>query len=40
MRNLIFLGFGIFFGAILTKAEVVSWFEIQEMFLFEARNFT
>jgi hypothetical protein len=27
-----YLGFGIIFGIILTKAEVVSWWRIQEMF--------
>ncbi len=27
---------GVFFGIVLTKSEVVSWFRIQEMFRFEA----
>lgn len=36
MKNLIFLGLGILFGFILTKAEVVSWFRIQEMFRFQS----
>lgn len=31
-----YLIFGIFFGIILMKSEVVSWFRIQEMFLFES----
>lgn len=31
-----YLIFGIFFGVILVKSEVVSWFRIQEMFLFES----
>ncbi|MEY3432241.1 MAG: hypothetical protein RL131_177, partial [Bacteroidota bacterium] len=30
--NLQYLAFGILFGIILIKAEVVSWFRIQEMF--------
>ncbi len=31
-----FLLLGVFFGFVLTKAEVISWFRIQEMFRFEA----
>ncbi len=27
---------GIFFGIVLTRAEVISWFRIQEMFLFDS----
>jgi hypothetical protein len=34
MKNLIYIIFGIFFGIILTKAEVISWFRIQDMFQF------
>lgn len=32
----VYLGFGILFGIVLTKAEVISWFRIQEMFRFQA----
>lgn len=35
MTNLISLIFGSVFGIILTKAEVISWFRIHKMFLFE-----
>ncbi|NBB89162.1 MAG: hypothetical protein GVX96_05200, partial [Bacteroidetes bacterium] len=28
--------FGVFFGLILVKSEVISWFRIQEMFRFDA----
>jgi uncharacterized membrane protein YedE/YeeE len=40
MRNTIFnivkfVGLGIFFGIVMTKAEVISWYRIQEMFLFD-----
>ncbi len=31
-----YLLFGLYFGFILVKSEVVSWFRIQEMFLFES----
>ena len=31
-----YLLLGIFFGIVLTKSEVVSWFRIQEMFRFQA----
>ena len=33
---LIYLGLGVFFGIVLIKSEVVSWFRIQEMFRFQA----
>lgn len=33
---LIYLGLGMFFGIVLIKSEVVSWFRIQEMFRFQA----
>ncbi len=36
MRLLKFLFLGIFFGIILSKSEVISWFRIQEMFRFQA----
>jgi len=36
MKNIKFLIYGIIFGIILTKAEVISWFRIQEMFRFQA----
>ncbi|MGF1635903.1 MAG: DUF6691 family protein [Cyclobacteriaceae bacterium] len=36
MKNLKYLFVGIFFGFVLTKAEVISWFRIQEMFRFES----
>ena len=32
MPNLVFLFAGVLFGFVLTKAEVISWFRIQEMF--------
>jgi len=31
----IYLVFGIAFGIVLTKSEVISWFRIQDMFLFK-----
>lgn len=31
-----FVGLGIYFGIVLTKSEVLSWFRIQEMFRFQA----
>jgi uncharacterized membrane protein YedE/YeeE len=31
-----YLGLGILFGVVLVKAEVVSWFRIQEMFRFQS----
>jgi uncharacterized protein len=33
---LIYLAMGIFFGIVLIKSEVVSWFRIQEMFRFQS----
>lgn len=36
MAKLKFLALGFFFGVILIKAEVISWFRIQEMFRFQA----
>ncbi len=36
MKLLKFLALGIFFGVVLTKAEIISWFRIQEMFRFQA----
>lgn len=35
MNNFISILSGILFGVILTKSEVISWFRIQKMFLFE-----
>ena len=36
MRQLFLLFTGILFGIVLTKAEVVSWYRIQEMFRFQS----
>jgi len=36
MKYLKFLLIGMYFGIILTKAEVISWFRIQEMFRFQS----
>lgn len=36
MKMLKFLLLGVIFGVVLIKAEVVSWFRIQEMFHFQA----
>ncbi len=36
MKNIKFLIIGIVFGFILVKAEVVSWYRIQEMFRFQS----
>lgn len=36
MKLLRFLLVGVLFGVILTKSEVVSWYRIQEMFLFDS----
>src|ERR1700751_4261603 len=36
MKNLKFLLLGVIFGIILIKAEVISWFRIQEMFRFQS----
>jgi uncharacterized membrane protein YedE/YeeE len=38
MRYLKFLLIGMFFGIVLTKAEVISWFRIQEMFRFQSSH--
>jgi uncharacterized protein len=35
-RNLVCLALGIYFGIVLLKSEVVSWYRIQEMFHFRA----
>jgi uncharacterized membrane protein YedE/YeeE len=34
VKNITYIIFGILFGIVLTKAEVISWFRIQEMFQF------
>lgn len=34
MKNITYIIFGILFGIVLTKAEVISWFRIQNMFQF------
>jgi uncharacterized protein len=36
LPNLKFLFAGLYFGFVLTKAEVVSWYRIQEMFRFQS----
>lgn len=36
MKNIKFLILGAFFGIVLVKAEVISWFRIQEMFRLQA----
>ena len=35
MKNFTFILFGVLFGFVLTKSEVISWFRIQEMFRFQ-----
>ncbi len=35
MKNIKFLIVGIYFGIVLVKSEVISWFRIQEMFRFQ-----
>lgn len=35
MKDIKYILFGIAFGIILTKAEVISWFRIHDMFLFK-----
>ena len=35
-RLLVYLLLGVYFGVVLTKSEVISWFRIQEMFRFDA----
>jgi uncharacterized membrane protein YedE/YeeE len=34
MKNLKFLFFGAYFGIVLTKAQVISWYKIRNMFFF------
>ena len=36
MKNIKFLFIGILFGIVLSKAEVISWFRIYEMFKFQS----
>lgn len=36
MRNIAFLVLGIVFGVTMYKAEIISWYRIQEMFRFDA----
>lgn len=36
MKYLKYLFIGIFFGILLTKSEVISWYRIQEMFRFQS----
>jgi uncharacterized membrane protein YedE/YeeE len=36
MKFLKFLITGVFFGIVLTKGQVISWYRIQEMFLFDS----
>lgn len=36
MKNPLYLFIGIYFGIVLYKTEVVSWFRIQEMFRFQS----
>ena len=35
MKNIIYMILGVFFGIILTESEVISWFRIRKMFLFQ-----
>ena len=35
MKNIVYIFPGILFGFILTNSEVISWFRIRQMFLFE-----
>ncbi|MGV8056744.1 MAG: DUF6691 family protein [Smithellaceae bacterium] len=35
MKDIKYILFGIIFGIVLTKAEVISWFRIHDMFLFK-----
>ncbi len=35
-KNLSFLSVGILFGVVMTKSEAISWYRIQEMFLFHS----
>ena len=36
MKNIKFLFFGVLFGIILSKAEIISWYRIYEMFKFQS----
>ncbi len=36
MKYINFLGIGILFGLVMTKSEAISWFRIQEMFMFHS----
>jgi uncharacterized protein len=36
LRNILILSIGILFGLVLTKAEIISWYRIQEMFRFQS----
>ena len=36
MKFLRYLFIGVFFGVVMTKSEAISWFRIQEMFLFDS----
>ena len=36
MKKISFLLVGILFGIVMTKSEAISWYRIQEMFLFES----
>jgi len=35
-KHIVFLGIGIFFGITMSKSEAISWYRIQEMFLFDS----
>jgi uncharacterized protein len=36
MKSLAFVLIGVMFGMVMTQAEIISWFRIQEMFRFQA----
>lgn len=36
MKNIVYLGIGVFFGIIMYKSEAASWFRIYEMFQFKS----
>lgn len=36
MRNFLILVIGVFFGIVLSKGEIISWYRIYEMFRFES----
>lgn len=36
MKNIKFIFFGILFGIVLSKAEIISWYRIYEMFKFQS----